>query len=85
MAENIKDKITLWTGIILFLLTIAGYGVYYGKLSQRVDNLETRTNKIETIVEDKLDILTKVVSQQTVSIAVLAEKVEQLNQRMNNK
>lgn len=83
MAENIKEKITLWTGIIIFLLTIAGYGVYYGKLSQRVDNLESRTNKIESIVEDKLDVLTKMINQQTVNIAVLTEKVEQL--RTHNK
>lgn len=83
MAENIKEKITLWTGIIIFLLTIAGYGVYYGKLSQRVDNLESRTSKIESIVEDKLDVLTKMINQQTVNIAVLTEKVEQL--RTHNK
>lgn len=75
---SLKDIIT----VVVFLFTIAGYGVAYGRLSQRVDNLDARTVKVEDVVDNKLAALTKAISDQNVQIAVLAEQVKQLNQKV---
>lgn len=78
MSENIRSKITLAIAVFGFLATVAGYGVSIGRLSQRVDELERKTNKIETAINDKLETTIKTINKQTVQIAVLSEKVDQL-------
>lgn len=78
MSENIRSKITLAIAVFGFLATVAGYGVSIGRLSQRVDELERKTNKIETTINDKLETTIETINKQTVQIAVLSEKVDQL-------
>lgn len=82
MSENtktdIKSKITFAITVFGFLATIAGYGVSIGRLSQRVDELEIKTNKIEITINDKLETTIETINKQTVQIAVLSEKVDQL-------
>lgn len=85
MNENIKNTITLTIAIFGFLATIAGYGVSIGKLSQRVSDLELKTNKIETVINDKLETTIKTINEQTVQIAVLSEKVDQLKMEIQVK
>lgn len=89
MNENIKteikNKITLIISIFGFLATIAGYGVSIGRLSQRVDYLEAKTNKVETAITDKLETTIDTISKQTVQIAVLSEKVDQLKTEIQAK
>lgn len=85
MKENIKNIITLTIAVFGFLATIAGYGVSIGKLSQRVNDLELKTNKIETIINDKLETTIETINKQTVQIAVLSEKVDQLKMEIQVK
>lgn len=89
MNENIKtdlkSKITLAIAVFGFLATVAGYGVSIGRLSQRVDELEVKTNKIETTINDKLETTIETINKQTVQIAVLSEKVDQLKTEIQAK
>ncbi len=89
MNENIKtdlkSKITLAIAVFGFLATVAGYGVSIGRLSQRVDELEVKTNKIETTINDKLETTINTINNQTVQIAVLSEKVDQLKTEIQAK
>ena len=75
---NLKSKITLAITVFGFLATIAGYGMSIGRLSQRVEDLEKKTNKIEITINDKLETTISTINRQTVQIAVLSEKVDQL-------
>lgn len=85
IKTDIKNKIVLVITIFGFLATVAGYGVSIGRLSQRVNDLEVKTNKIETVINDKLETTIKTISQQTVQIAVLSEKVDQLKTEIQSK
>lgn len=76
------NTITLVISIVGFLATFVVYGISIGKLYQRVENIEGKTMKIDDIINDKLEITTKSLNEQTIKIAVLAEKVEQLKEEM---
>lgn len=82
---NIKNKVTFVITIFGFLATVAGYGVSIGRLSQRVDELEIKTNRIETTINDKLETTIENLNRQTVQIAVLSEKVDQLKTEIQTK
>ena len=81
--SEIKSKVTTYIAIASFLLTLLGCGVAYGRLSQRVDTLEKKSDQVESTVTEKLDVITKSLNSQTVQIAVLSEKVEQLKKEMS--
>lgn len=85
IKTDIKNKIVLVITIFGFLAAVAGYGVSIGSLSQRVNDLEVKTTKIETVINDKLETTIKTISQQTVQIAVLSEKVDQLKTEIQSK
>ena len=38
--------------------TLVGYGVWVGKISQRIADVEKKQTKLETRIEEKLDVLT---------------------------
>ena len=38
--------------------TLIGYGVWVGKISQRVSDIEKKQAKLESRIEEKLDVLT---------------------------
>lgn len=74
LMSSLKDTITILT----FLFTLVGFGIGYGKLTQRVDIIETRVFKVEDVLNTKLESLIASVSNQNVRIAVLTEKIDQL-------
>lgn len=76
------NTITLVISVVGFIATFVVYGISIGKLYQRVENIESKTMKIDDIINDKLEITTKTLNEQTIKIAVLAEKVEQLKEEM---
>lgn len=78
LTQSLKDIITVLT----FLFTLVGFGIGYGKLTQRVDVIETRVFKIEDVLNTKLESLISSVSNQNVRIAVLSEKIDQLKHEM---
>lgn len=87
MADNmsIKDKVGLYITIFGFVGAVAGYGISIGRLSQRVDSLETRQNKVESIVDNKLDELQKSVNELSKQTAVLSDRVESLKSEMKGR
>lgn len=76
------NTITLVISIVGFIATFVVYGISIGKLYQRVETIESRTVKIDDIINNKLEITTKSLNEQTIKIAVLAEKVEQLKEEV---
>lgn len=82
--ETLKDKIAFYSLLIAFVATFAGYGVWVGKISTRVDNLEERTTKIESTIDTKIDSMATSINELTVQTAVLSEKVDQLRAEVKN-
>lgn len=76
------NTITLVISIVGFIATFVVYGISIGKLYQRVENIENKTIKIDDIIDNKLELTTKSLNEQTIKIAVLTEKVEQLKEEM---
>lgn len=76
------NTIILIISVVSFIATFVAYGISIGKLYQRVETIESKTIKIDDIINDKLEFTTKSLNEQTIKIAVLAEKVEQLKEEM---
>lgn len=82
--DTLKDKITFYVAVMSFAAVLAGYGIWVGRISNRVDQLEDRTSKIETTIDSKIDSMAKTISDLTVQTAVLTEKVDQLRMEVKN-
>lgn len=82
--DTLKDKITFYVAVMSFAAVLAGYGIWVGRISNRVDQLEARTTKIETTIDSKIDSMAKTISDLTVQTAVLTEKVDQLRMEVKN-
>lgn len=83
MEQN-KDKITFLISVLTLTGILAGYGIWVGNISTKVDKLEKRTEKLETTLDMKIDVLVTNINQLTVQTAVLSEKVDQLKKEINN-
>lgn len=73
-TSSIKDGIAILT----FVFTLVGFGIGYGKLTQRVEVVESRVFQVEDILNTKLESLIGSVANQNIRIAVLTEKIDQL-------
>lgn len=82
--ERNKDKITYVISVLTLAGILAGYGIWVGNISTKVDKLEKRTEKLETTLDTKIDGLVTNINQLTVQTAVLSEKVDQLKKEISN-
>lgn len=76
-----KEKITNIITVCSLCAVLVSYGIWIGTISNRLDNVEQKTNKIENTLEQKIDTLNKSINDLTITVAVLSEKVEQLNKK----
>jgi len=85
MEITISSAITLGITIALFIFTLCKFGAQYGKLDNRVNQIEKSTEsahkRIDTIVEkhgDKIEALSKEVAVLTIKIEHIDKKMDQI-------
>ena len=61
--------------------TLIGYGVWVGKISQRVSDVEKKQTKLETRIEEKLDVLTASIYETNIKIEGLTKDIQYLKDR----
>ena len=60
---------------------LVGYGMWVGRISQRVADVESKQAKLESRVETKLDVLTANVYDIGVKIAELTKDVQYMKEK----
>jgi hypothetical protein len=65
--------------------TLIGYGVWVGKISQRVSEVEKKQTKLESRIEEKLDVLTVSIYETNLKIEGITKDVQYLREREKNK
>lgn len=58
--------------------TLIGYGVWVGKISQRVTDVEKKQTKLESRIEEKLDVLTASIYETNLKIEGLTKDIQYL-------
>lgn len=61
--------------------TLVGYGVWVGKISQRIADVEKKQTKLETRIEEKLDVLTASIYETNIKIEGLTKDIQYLKDR----
>ena len=61
--------------------TLIGYGVWVGKISQRVSEVEGRQSKLEGRIEEKLDVLTANIYETNVKIEGITKDIQYLKEK----
>lgn len=61
--------------------TLIGYGVWVGKISQRVTEIEKKQTKLEGRIEEKLDALTASIYETNLKIEGLTKDIQYLKDR----
>ena len=65
--------------------TLIGYGVWVGKISQRVSDIEKKQTKLESRIEEKLDVLTASIYETNLKIEGMQKDIQYLREREKNK
>lgn len=65
--------------------TLIGYGVWVGKISQRVSEVEKKQTKLESRIEEKLDVLTASIYETNLKIEGITKDIQYLREREKNK
>ena len=61
--------------------TLIGYGVWVGKISQRVSEVEKKQTKLESRIEEKLDVLTASIYETNLKIEGITNDVQYLREK----
>lgn len=61
--------------------TLIGYGVWVGKISQRVSDVEKKQTKLESRIEEKLDVLTASIYETNLKIEGITKDIQYLKER----
>ena len=61
--------------------TLIGYGVWMGKISQRVNEVEKKQSKLESRIEEKLDVLTASIYETNLKIEGITKDVQYLREK----
>lgn len=61
--------------------TLIGYGVWVGKISQRVADVEKKQAKLESRIEEKLDVLTASLYETNLKIEGITKDVQYLREK----
>lgn len=61
--------------------TLVGYGVWVGKISQRVSDVEKKQTKLESRIEEKLDVLTASIYETNLKIEGMQKDIQYLREK----
>ena len=61
--------------------TLVGYGVWVGKISQRIADVEKKQTKLETRIEEKLDVLTASIYETNLKIEGMQKDIQYLREK----
>lgn len=61
--------------------TLIGYGVWVGKISQRISEVEKKQTKLEGRIEEKLDALTASVYETNLKIEGITKDIQYLREK----
>ncbi|MBO7735475.1 MAG: hypothetical protein J6S67_23120 [Methanobrevibacter sp.] len=61
--------------------TLIGYGVWVGKISQRISEVEKKQTKLENRIEEKLDVLTASVYETNLKIEGMTKDIQYLREK----
>ena len=61
--------------------TLIGYGVWVGKISQRVSEVESKQTKLESRIEEKLDVLTASIYETNIKIEGITKDIQYLKDK----
>ena len=61
--------------------TLIGYGVWVGKISQRVSEVEHKQTKLESRIEEKLDTLTSSINETNIKIGGITKDIQYIRER----
>lgn len=61
--------------------TLIGYGVWVGKISQRVSDVEKKQAKLESRIEEKLDVLTASIYETNLKIEGITKDIQYLREK----
>lgn len=61
--------------------TLIGYGVWVGKISQRVSDVEKKQTKLENRIEEKLDVLTASIYETNLKIEGMQKDIQYLREK----
>ena len=61
--------------------TLIGYGVWVGKISQRVSDVEKKQTKLESRIEEKLDVLTASIYETNLKIEGITKDIQYLREK----
>lgn len=57
---------------------LVGYGVWVGRISQRISDVEKKQTKLESRIEEKLDVLTASIYETNIKLEGLTKDVQYL-------
>lgn len=61
--------------------TLIGYGVWVGKISQRISDIEKKQTKLEGRIEEKLDVLTASIYDTNLKIEGMQKDIQYLREK----
>lgn len=61
--------------------TLIGYGVWVGKISQRISEVEKKQTKLESRIEEKLDVLTASIYETNLKIEGMQKDIQYLREK----
>ena len=61
--------------------TLIGYGVWVGKISQRVSDVEKKQTKLESRIEEKLDVLAASIYETNLKIEGMQKDIQYLREK----
>lgn len=71
-------KIAVVLGIVG---TLIGYGVWVGRISQKVSTIETKQEKLEGRIDEKLDVITASIYDTNIKLEGVGKDVQYLREK----
>ena len=62
--------------------TLIGYGVWVGKISQRVTDVEKKQTKLENRIEEKMDVLTANIYETNLKLEGITKDIQYLREKI---
>lgn len=76
--SNDIGKIAVVLGIVG---TLIGYGVWVGRISQKVSTIETKQEKLEGRIDEKLDVITASIYDTNIKLEGVGKDVQYLREK----
>lgn len=75
-------EIGLIAGALGIIGTLVGYGVWVGKISQRVADVEKKQTKLENRIEEKMDVLTANIYETNLKLEGITKDIQYLREKI---